>query len=555
MADSITDNRTTIDAADAAPASAPGWTDLGSSFTGITLDNEIFIEGSGSIGEYATTTTSGIFYEFASDTDLSNNHIYVWVNCGVVGLLATKANQGLTFRARGPTSSNYKEWDLAGSDNWPPSVQGGWTLFCIDLESTVSRNGGTPPATTAIRSLGVTFITAATMPRMVDNTWVDAMYRVADGTAAILVQGKNGGTTAWTWADFPTQLGIASGLAFNGAGGSVVLTGPVDFFVDDATDHAFNSTNELVLWDDQEHIASDFYGITIVGAATGSSDFTMGVKAGTGSDATGSQGGTIAASSSGVRWFWDSDGANIDTCNMYGVQCIHGADFQIDTTANSWISTSFVDCNSATVSNAEILRCSVINANTADGVAFMTTDDITDIEHCDFSFSDGHGVELTTPIVAAQTSTGNNFVGYGAIASNDAAIYNNAGGSVTITLAGDATSGEHTYRNGTSATTTVSVSVPVTITVVDEAGNPVVTAQTSVYLSSDNSEVMNADTNGSGVAATTFTGATPAGCYIRVRKTSTGSTKYFPASTTGTIASSTGIATTVVLREDTINST
>jgi len=43
---------------------------------------------------------------------------------------------------------------------------------------------------------------------------------------------------------------------------------------------------------------------------------------------------------------------------------------------------------------------------------------------------------------------------------------------------------------------------------------------------------------------------TPATCYIRARKSSTGATKYRPFSTSGTIASSTGLDTTVVLTED-----
>lgn len=93
-------------------------------------------------------------------------------------------------------------------------------------------------------------------------------------------------------------------------------------------------------------------------------------------------------------------------------------------------------------------------------------------------------------------------------------------------------------------------SVTVSIHVVDTSNNDIQTAQTAVYLSSDDSQILNADTNGSGIASTTYAGSTPSSVYIRVRKSSTGDTKYIPNSTTGTIESGTGMSVTMVLRED-----
>ena len=461
MADNIVDNRALIDDADVNAGSAPWWVDLGGG--AVTEDDEIFIDGIGSMPGVCGSTRDGTFYEFATTQDYANNHIYIWVLCGVVGLLNAKASQGLTFRmyTTDPTT-DYAEWDLAGSDSWPSAVQGGWTLFCIDLESTPSRTSGTAPVTSAILGFGISFQTP-TMPRMVSNIWMDAMYSLADGVPAVIVEGQNGGSTPWTWADLPAELGVASGAAQLGPGGSIVLNGPVEFFADDAADHVFLSTNELVLWNEHEFIASDLYGITILGAASGTADFTMGIKSGTGDDATGSQGGAIQAAAASVRWFWDSDIANIDSVNMYGVQLIHGSDFLLDTSANSWISCAWIDCTSALVSNAgDVLRCSIIDANTADGVAFMTTDDLTDIVFSTFTFSDGHAVELTTPQDLTQTSKGNVFDGYGAIGTNDAAIYNNTGSGLVVIDVTESGAGT-TYRNGASASTQVNSSVSVSI--------------------------------------------------------------------------------------------
>jgi hypothetical protein len=136
MADTITDNRTLISNADSVPGTAPWWVDIGGNVMASgNLDTEIFIEGTGSIGEVAGSTRAGIFWEYATTQNLASNHIYFWVNCGVVGLLNTKAAQGMTFRiyTTDPTT-NYAEWDIGGSDSWPPAVSGGWTLFVIDLQ-------------------------------------------------------------------------------------------------------------------------------------------------------------------------------------------------------------------------------------------------------------------------------------------------------------------------------------------------------------------------------------------------------------------------------------
>lgn len=91
--------------------------------------------------------------------------------------------------------------------------------------------------------------------------------------------------------------------------------------------------------------------------------------------------------------------------------------------------------------------------------------------------------------------------------------------------------------------------VTVTITVIDVNNSPVQNAQTTVRLSSDNSSILNTDTNASGVASTSYTGATPATVLIKVRKSSPGDTRYQNYSTTGTIGTG-GLDVTVVLVED-----
>ena len=130
--------------------------------------------------------------------------------------------------------------------------------------------------------------------------------------------------------------------------------------------------------------------------------------------------------------------------------------------------------------------------------------------------------------------------------NNLVAMHNDSNGSQTHNFTGVSAPGNS--ENLGSATTALNASVNIQVTIVDGAGNPIQDVQASVYLSSDNSEIINALTNASGVVSGSYSGSTPANCYIRWRKSSTGSTRYFPDSATGVIAAGTGLTSQFVMR-------
>ncbi|MDX1493535.1 MAG: hypothetical protein R3253_05730 [Longimicrobiales bacterium] len=480
MANQITDNRTLVDSAD----SATPYDSLSGAAAG-TLDTDIKVQGSGSVSGFITNSLAGILYDAGSAQNWANNVFYVWVNCGIVGLLDTKANGGFRIRFCGATVTDFFEFYVGGSDSWPTAVEGGWVQFVVDIEATPSNTGGTPPATSAVRYVGWAGVTGGTMPKMVDNTWIDEIRRLPDGNPGVIIEGQNNGPTDWSWEDVISQLGVGVGTVKLGPGGSIVLNTPVQFGINDATTHGFSDTNKILLWENQEFAPSDLYKLSALGNSGGTTNVTFGVKTGTGDDATGAQGVTIAAAAGGVRWAMDFDDPNLDAINFYGCSLQHGGDFQLDNSAVSCISTAYVDCSSAVVSNSEQLRCKVIDANTADGVAFMTTDDLGDLVFCEFEFSDGHAIELTTPRVANQTSKGNRFSGYALQAgnANDRAIYNNTAGAVAISVTSGGVGTEHSYRNGTSASTTVNANTNVTFTGMKD------NTEVRVYDAGDGSEI------------------------------------------------------------------
>ena len=470
MANQITDGRTNVSVMDA--GSAP---DNLTGVAGGTNDTEIYYQGTSSWGYYTTTTRDGLLHDAGSAQNWSNNTFYILFNTGIAGLLATRANGGVTVRFCGATVTDFFEVYVAGSDDYPPAFSGGWVQFVVDIETAYTaavtngdaftNTGGTPPATTAIRYVGITSITGSTMPRMADNSWLDQIARLPDGSAGIIIEGSNGGSTPWTWDNVITAASITNkwATARVGTGGSVVLNTPVQFGINDASNHQFSDNNVTILWEDQPFLADDIYGLSAA-MGTGVNFIRGGVKTGTGNDATGAQGWSIQAASSGARWNMDFSDVDVDEVSLYGCSFIHGNQFNLNNPDIDMATILFNDCVSAIVTGANIVRANVVNSATADGVAFMSTNDLGDIINSSFNFSDGHAIEILSGGAASQSSLGNRFSGFGATGTNDAAIYNNSAAAKTISISSPGLLSEHTYRNGTSASTSLSQDVAVTLT-------------------------------------------------------------------------------------------
>ncbi len=471
MANQITDNRTVVCVAQTSAPASETWVATSSG----TEDTEIFIEGTTSIAENMTNSLRYLMYDDGAARDWSNNVFYIWVNCGIVGLLNSKAAGGFRVRFAGNTVTDFFEVYVGGNDSWPVAVSGGWAMFVVDIEDahTNSDNtGGTKPATNAIRHVGIAAITSI-MPRNADNTWVDAIWRLPDGSPGIIVEGRNGGVTDWNSADIASQLGVSAGMFIDiSVGGAYKVNAPIQFGINDTTVHGFSDTNAIWLWEDQEFVPADLYGLSALGNSGGTTRVNFGVKTGTGDDATGAQGLTISAASAGARWFMDFDDPDLDDIGFWGCSFQHGATFDWDDPAVDVASSLLVDCTKCHVSNANIVRAQSIAPNTADGVAFMDTDDLGDIVFSTFEFSDGHGIEVLSGGPASQTNKGNIFLGaYGGTpgdnltpssGSNDAMIYNNSAADKTFNRSDGGT--QPSFRNGASATSDDEATISLTFT-------------------------------------------------------------------------------------------
>ena len=75
------------------------------------------------------------------------------------------------------------------------------------------------------------------------------------------------------------------------------------------------------------------------------------------------------------------------------------------------IGTTIINANVLNLIGATMDGCSVVDAQTADGVAFVLTSDLADISDSEFSFSDGHAIQIDT--TGSYTFPGNTFDSYG----------------------------------------------------------------------------------------------------------------------------------------------
>jgi len=184
---------------------------------------------------------------------------------------------------------------------------------------------------------------------------------------------------------------------------------------------------------------------------------------------------------------------------------------------NADLEANLLTQNSADISSSTIRTKSLSAVACLKVPTFGVSTDLHDVDF--IQAGAGHAIELPT-INETYTFTNLTFTGYGADTTNNAALFvSAASGTTTINYSGAAP----TFRTSGAGVTLVST-VPVKVTVVDKNNTPIQYVQTSVHLSSNNTEVLNSDTNSSGVVSGTLDSTlAPASCYIRTRKSTANS--------------------------------
>ena len=406
------------------------------------------VEGTGALGLKCSNATctldttslgAGAPYDFSVGGPEEGYHIVGWFNTKT----PIAATGGLRFFC-GASGTNYGHWYV------DPTVfyKGGFITKVVDTARDFDVVNGTFAATsnpsqlTAIANMGTVFNTTTSIMGSFNNIQMDQLtiglgVRADAGTVGTpntfeTVRAQDEDTSFWGWWSSTQGAIIGKGKLYIGP-----ATGTASSVFDDS---AFS-----VIFAD-ELVAVGFYDINIRGDNT---------------DVTWELGSISSANPANARWSLTIDGTISSFADTNSV--ISGADVITLSAVATLTGTTLIDCTQMVQNGATLDGVTVLNANTADGVAFLESDNPALISDSEFNFSDGHAIEITTP--GTYSFSGNTFIGYGADATNDAAIYNNSGGAVTLNIVGGG--GTPTIRNGAGATTTVNNATTYTVTGLD----------------------------------------------------------------------------------------
>jgi hypothetical protein len=440
----------------------------------------------------------------------AGTHLYWWAQNAVASFMEPKVevvdDPGYTIRLT-DGSGNYVEWYVAGSDTWG----GEWRCFVIDVNDTtdIYASSGTLQLDDIDVITWYVDISNSGQIRIIDNQWND-VCRFGTGLTA-------------TGTDFDlTDIADDDELDANKYGileikdGVLFCQGQLQVG-DGATTTTFTSTDEVLVFKDRNAngsgmVASGFYKLLFTGSGlTADVDGLVAKGAGT-SDIAGST--FIRAS---AVTFAAGDSITNSVFNNCGQVVPSTATF----TNNTFSNYVGAEGGALLFPTDDISISDLVFINNDDGVEYAVTSDSTLPQFDNFNFDDVGG-------------------------KYD--VNNTSGSGVTISVVETPTGGANSYNPG-GDTVTFSADVNLEVTVVDTGGIGIVGAQTAIYKVSDDTELMNEDTIADGLAEASYNYAGETPVYIRVRKSSTGDTRYKNAFAGGTITGD-GLKVRITLQEE-----
>lgn len=500
-----------------------------------TADTDNYKEGSASISDALKASGNNDWtFTPTSSVDLSGaKHLRIWILATQGSLINLEANGGIQI---GITDGSNTGWYyIGGRDTYP----GGWRNFVVDVSRTVDA-GTKPTSMNAITVITIRINLTGTS-KNVDNTWVDNLC-VCDGLVAY-------GDDVGGYFDMEDIFAVDDDPA-SGGWGVITKFGGVFYVVGelqigDASGTSgckFNAKNQIVIFEDRsiganENINAALMGFNVVDNGTGTTEFILGEKSGT----QGISGCviTVQDTAQGSKYYIDgATDTDVDNFKLYGSNIYEATAVDMPLTAANVevLGSNFIGCGKIDVSTAIVQYCNFISA---DGDAIELPGTTFNVLDCQFIDATDHAIEIS--VVGDYNFDNLKFSG------NTYDVENTTAGAVTVNnLNGSDAS---TYENTGAGSTTINTAVYITVYAKDISGSVIQTAQTAVYKSSDDAELMNEDTDVNGKAENTFNYISNTDVYIRVRKSSPGDTRYYPVDTAGTITEN-GLMTTVVMIED-----
>lgn len=463
-------------------------------------------------------------------------HLRAWYLTTVVTESELQANGGVQFWVSDGSNTGY--WYVSGRYTYP----GGWYPLVVNLANNV--DAGTKPDMTVITTMGLRF-THVGNAKNAQNTWIDHIY-TCNG---IIAHGDIGGSP------FDLDDVLAEDRDPNNGwgmirkiGGIFFLTGSIQFGDSAGTGACdFLDTNETVVFEDRP-VHPNLYNFRIIDNGTGLTEFICGIKSGT----SGTSGITIRLENTAQSAKWTIIATDPDLtdfklygCNFSGSNTLF---LPSDATNIEVLSCTFNQCAEVLPGTCVVTKCFFISA-TDRGLRLQVDHNVTD---CTFIVC-GHCLHI--PLSENITIDGFTFIG------SDGATLWDADHSVTGHLTVNAvdsninnafidnfiTAGPP-WHTGSSS---VNNSVNLTVTVQDANNLLIESGSVGIFRTSDSAELMNEFTSPLGIATQSFNyPGSPVDVFIRVRKSSPGTGRFFPLNTSASITSIGLDLTTTLIADD-----
>lgn len=423
--------------------------------------------------------------------NMSGQHFFVWFQS--ITVLETKVNGGLRIYLEDKNGA-YKTIYVGGSDNY----SGGWQRFCCSAEAT---NDGPSSGTydpSVHRYIGVNFYTVG------KSTVVNCFWDFVHYGSGLRI--TSGAADAITWeniytADVAGKYGIVAKR-----GGIYYIQGEL-IFGSSALHIDFIDADKLVMFFDNPKVASTLYKIKIEGYATGTTNFTLGNKAG-----TQGYGGIFFKGTQ--PYLLDLDDTNIDILKLYGCTFNNAGDVYLPPNASGRevLNCNFNQCGEVLPDTCVVQFCNVVQA---DDRGLRISSESHNVKNCNFINN-----PAATHIPAAGTYTFDNMRFY-----TNTKDVRNSGNSAAVIVNKTNLSDPSTHEEtGTPpGTTTIQASIVLAMLVKDEAGNGINGAY--AYIDNDDQSpfILNGvtaydATYGNGYISTSYVGSAVSGARWRVRK-------------------------------------
>lgn len=417
---------------------------------------DIYYQGGGAVSR--KVTAAGFYTDTGATRDMTATGRATWLAKVSV---ANYSGATLLQVHCGSSNSDYVGWTILASAGQYPAAGGGFLLLPLDPAIIGYRDSFLSTGSPVFSAADYFAVYMEGPTSKAENLVMDAV----DLVYGLYLTAGTGGSPG-TFSDFLSYdegtIGNRYGFMSSKEGilyalGQFVIGATTSAGTRTAAACVFNSADDTIIFPDGR-FAAGWSGLT----------FDLG-NAGTDVDL------------SGGAYSGRGDTTTTDTRPILEVFGTAGTFDAVDTTFGNFASfllTSacvFDGCSigisDLTLASAEI-KNSTLLPNTASGVALC--DDASfggasGIHDCEIvQDGSGHAFEITSGTSISLTNI--NFTGFGgtqgsngtpASGANDAAIYNNTGGALTINVSGGSTP---SIRNGAGATTTVNNSVTVTLT-------------------------------------------------------------------------------------------